>query len=525
MALPESILVSALGALTDCILLRNEGLLPEAVARLDEIPESIRRLPPFLLERASLLASMFRYEESLADFRTLCETAPGEEYVQFRDDVRDRAIRHFTDALVAAPDDVNSRLRRANVYLLGCAHGNALADYEAILRHHPCHRDALTNRACVLVALDRLEEARECYEKLVKQGPGDPTQWYNLGNVLKATHHLDGAVEAYQRAIWLQPEFAEAQLELAHCLLAAGHFTSGWRQFEWRWKTAQLRPHYLDSAAPAWRGQHDLDGKTILLWAEQGFGDTLQFARFVPQVAERAASVILRIPSPLLSLLQPADDRVTIIDDRSPLPTHDCHCPLMSLPLALGLAAPPPACAYLTSSPGRRERWSSWLGPRKTRRIGIVWAGRRSCQNPANPTRDIPLETLRPLLRIDAEFICLQKEITPPDATILDRLPKAFPVRCSGNELAGFADTAALIDQLDLVVSVDSAVAHLAGALGKPCWLILRHSGEWRWPLNRSDSPWYPSLRVFRQHKAGEWNEVIHDVVSSLNCPMPLDLA
>jgi len=508
-------LTFAVAELMRCVQLRNENRLHEALAQIDKALSAIPHFLPGLVEKASILAALFRFEESLSTCRTLLAYAPTPEHKKLRDQLFVRAQEHYSHSRPEDRSAEENLLRLGNIHLLAGRYAAAIDRYQEFLRTRPQHHDALQNLAYALSALNRNPEAKKCYEQLLEQDTHDADNYYNYGNVLKAQNHLDSAVSAYQRATWLKPDFAEAQLELAHCLLAAGHFSAGWRQFEWRWRTPQLKEHYLASSAPAWLGESDLDGKTILLWAEQGFGDTLQFIRFAPCLADLARSVLVRIPAPLSTLLQPMDARLEFIDDREPLPQHDAHCPLMSLPLALGIAAPQwfHEPAYLTSDGPLGDKWSAWLGPRigKQKRIGIVWAGRRYGR--PNPTRDIPIDQLKPLWDTAAEFICLHRDIAPGDANALRQQPN---LRFPGLLLTDFAETAALIDQLDLVISVDSAVAHLAGALGKPCWLLLRQSGEWRWQLNRDDSPWYPSLRLYRQRNAGQWNEVVRRVVEDI---------
>lgn len=512
-------LATIFGVFMRCIELRNDNRLIEALAYLDGMLGHLPPFPPCLLERASILAKLGRYEESLSDCKKLLAHAPIPEHEKFRDSVREQAVRHYREQLAAPAQNtqtaqtIETRQRLANVHLLSGDYEQAIADYDALLQLAPNHHDALQNRAYAFVALNRANEALRDYERLLAINTDDAVGWYNYGTTLHSLNKINAAVEAYQRAIWLQPDFAEAQLELSHCLLTTGHFESGWQLMEWRWQTAQLKPRYLRTAAPAWLGQGSLKGKTLLLWAEQGFGDTLQFCRFAPALIGRAERVILRAPGALQALLRSLDQRLTVIDEKDELPPHDLHCPLMSLPLALDIGVPAnnPA-AHLSPHPTYRRRWADYLGERTRPRIGIVWHGRQL--GLSNPTRDIPFDLLRPLLAAsDAEFICLQKEPSPAEAARLAEFPK---LRVPGPRLLDFGDTAALIEQLDLVISVDTAVAHLAGALGKTCWLLLRHSGEWRWQLERDDSPWYPSMRIFRQRQPGDWGQVIADVGRAL---------
>ncbi|WP_188704821.1 glycosyltransferase family 9 protein [Silvimonas iriomotensis] len=285
--------------------------------------------------------------------------------------------------------------------------------------------------------------------------------------------------------------------------------------YEWRWQTAQLAPTQWRSSRPRWTGQTALTGQTLLLWAEQGLGDTLQFARFIPRVADLAGKVIVQVPAALCRLLASVDPRVTVVSDDAPPLPHDCHCPLMSLPLALGIDGDVgftgKAYLHADAAPAGQLQLPAAPGPL---RIGLAWAGRKvGAGSACNPGRDIALAALLPLTRQGAQLICLQKEITPAEAALLADQPGMV---CLPQALADFADTAIVIEQLDLVISVDTAIAHLAGALGKPCWLLLRHAGEWRWQRTREDSPWYPGMRLFRQQQEGDWDEVIQRVSHAL---------
>jgi hypothetical protein len=296
---------------------------------------------------------------------------------------------------------------------------------------------------------------------------------------------------------------------------------TGWPLFEARWDTEQLRRAKLQSAAPMWRGEALDDTRVLLLWAEQGLGDTLQFVRYLPLIAQRASRIVLRVPTALQSLIDDFAARtaaasgasIAVIRNLPTLPAHDLHCPLMSLPLVFGsdLQSLPTDVPYLNAPEASVEKWRNILGERSKPRIGIVWAGGQRLLN--NPTRDMPLRTLLPLFGYEVEWFSLQQSISAADAAILAQMPQ---VRCVGDEFADFADTAGLVQQLDLLVSIDSSVAHLAGALGKPVCLMLRKAGEWRWLHDHADSPWYPKHRIFRQLSHGAWESVVRDIGEQL---------
>jgi hypothetical protein len=291
-----------------------------------------------------------------------------------------------------------------------------------------------------------------------------------------------------------------------------GRFEEGWKEFEWRWKTKQTSGGLRDFSAPLWSGE-PIGDRVILLHAEQGLGDTLQFCRYVPLIAS-GARVVLEVQAPLVRLLSRLPGIMEIVARGDNLPSFDLHCPLLSLPRALGttLETIPAATPYLAADPARAANWRDRLTGLDGLRVGLVWAGgqRLAQQNiAAGRRRSIALDTMAPLGGVSAvSFISLQKGEPAAQTT---NPPRGMALHDFTADLHDFEDTAALVTNLDLVISVDTAVAHLAGALGKPVWLLNRFDTDWRWLLNRDDSPWYPTLRQFRQPSPGDWNTVIHD--------------
>jgi Glycosyltransferase family 9 (heptosyltransferase) len=305
-----------------------------------------------------------------------------------------------------------------------------------------------------------------------------------------------------------------------------GDFARGWQQHECRWETAQLRTAKRHFLQPLWIGADDIAGKTILLHAEQGFGDTLQFCRYVPRVQERGAHVILEVPKPLRELMSTLPCMVQIVSRGDPLPAFDLHCPLLSLPLAFGtlIETIPSRTPYLAAPENKRSAWRDrpgkhGLGKHERPRVGLVWAGdpRKNLPgaNRVDRRRSLQFDRLAPVLQVrECEFYSLQKgddaQTQLRDSTLDHRI-----IDWSA-DFHDFSDTAALIENLDLVIAVDTAVAHLAGALGKPLWLINRYNTCWRWLLDRDDSPWYPTARLFRQDKSRVWDGVIARVQAAL---------
>jgi hypothetical protein len=300
-----------------------------------------------------------------------------------------------------------------------------------------------------------------------------------------------------------------------------GDFERGWQQYEWRWGTAQLRAFKRSFPQPQLRGTDDLAGKTILLHHEQGLGDTLQFCRYLPMVAERAGSVIFEVPKALQTLMQSLPGSIKIIARGEPLPAFDVHCPLLSLPLAFAtrLETIPSQMPYLSAPADKIASWRNRLGTHNTLRVGLVWAGDPRKQTPGahriDRQRSLTFDQLAPIFEVrDCEFYSLQKGSDAVaqlhSSALRDR------VIDWSDDFHDFSDTAALIDNLDLVIAVDTSVLHAAGALGKPLWLINRYNTCWRWLLDRDDSPWYPGLRQFRQDSTRQWNQVIARIAAAL---------
>jgi len=368
--------------------------------------------------------------------------------------------------------------------------------------------DELAAEALRLKRSGRLVEARSVFEKIIVQFPDHADSFSNLGNVLMALGDSAKALRRHKQARQLAPNSPGIAFNQSQALLKTGDFTNGWIGYENR----LLMPNYdslrshLDK--PRWKGE-PLAGKTLLIWAEQGFGDTIQFVRHLPLIGQHSGRVIFECQPELAPLIQCIDSICDVIPRGQPLPTHDLQCPLLSLPQVLGVDAssiPENASIDLAkagsaiSLPGRSA--SQW-------NVGLVWRGSRRTQQPE--LREVPPSALSKLTSsVDAQFFSLQKEATSLEVNQLE------PAANLDSLMSSFSITAQLLQQLDLVITVDTAMAHLAGALGRPVWLLLPFAGEWRWLENRTDSPWYPSMRIFRQPTPGNWASVITDVRATL---------
>ena len=402
------------------------------------------------------------------------------------------------------------------------------------------------NCAVVLRQLNRCEDARLSYQRVIALDSTHADAHYNLGNLLRDAHRSAEAVPCYERALALRPLHAESYLNLAAALgecgrlaevaavytralallprcsqahlnqalhqLLLGDFAAGWAGYEARLN----HPPGLanrEFEAPPWRGDWPLTKRTLLVYAEQGLGDFLQFYRYVPALLARGARVILEVPTALVPLLPAPAPGLSVLPVGATRPPFDGHCALLSLPLAFGtrLSSIPAAVPYLSPPPALATQWRARLGVRRQWRVGLVWFGNPQHANDRN--RSIALELLEPLLALPVAFHSLHNQVRPADLPMFARHPEIC--RHESN-LLDFAHTAALIDTLDLVISVDTSVAHLAGALAKPLWVLLPYVPDFRWLLTRTDSPWYPTARLFRQPTQGDWHDVVARVGRAL---------
>ncbi len=291
-----------------------------------------------------------------------------------------------------------------------------------------------------------------------------------------------------------------------------GRFGQGWRQYEWRKKCKE--PIAARSyPQPLWLGEESISGKTLFIYWEQGLGDTIQFCRYAKLLEARGATVIMSVQQPLVELLKKISPTIQIINQNEKPTEFDYHCPLLSLPLAFltMLETIPTELKYLKADDELRGAWSARLPPKTKLRIGTVWSGRITHKNDHN--RSMELETLLPIFNMDADWICLQKEVRDKDLAVLRQDSR---IAYFGDDLKDFSDTAALVDLMDLVITVDTSVAHLAGAMGKPVWILLPYNPDWRWLLERDDSPWYPTATLFRQPQIRNWARVIDQVKNEL---------
>lgn len=388
---------------------------------------------------------------------------------------------------------------------LGCF-ARALA-----LKHD--YADAYTNRGNALRALERYDDALASYDQALLLEPSNAEAHSNRGNLLGDLKRIDEAMACYERAIALKPDYADAHWNKALLLLLKGEYRAGWEKFEWRLKREETRAMYPDYPQPAWRGQRDIAGRTLLIHSEQGLGDVIHFCRYLEDVARLGAKIIFEVPASLVPFVGTLRCPLTIVAKGESLPAFDAYCPVMSLPFAFGttIDTVTSRVPYLSSDPFKVAQWQQRLGTRDRMRVGLAWSGASTHQDDAK--RSMKLEGLLPLLDLPIEWHSLQREYRPSDLDLLQRCPG---LRQHQDRLEDFSATAALIECLDLVITVDTSVAHVAAAMGKPVWIMLAFVADYRWLLDRDDSPWYPSVRLFRQPKIGDWHGVVSRVAAEL---------
>lgn len=425
------------------------------------------------------------------------------------------ALRRFAEAsdaydkaLAHAPGLLSAWVNKGNTLLELRQFADALRCYEFVLGQQPAHAPTLANRARALLELDQPEAALQSAEAALRQNNNLPDAHFERGNALAALGRFDEALMSYRQSTLLRPALAVAHFAEAVVLLQRGDYADGWREFEWR-DRSDPPPLSNLPPPPAWRGEN-ANGKSILVYSEQGAGDAIQFSRFAAQLADCGAAVTLLVPPAIEPLIATLQAPVIVASDANALEAPDYVCPILSLPYLLktSLETLPRDVPYLYASPQRKNTWSARLGAKEKRlRIGLAWSGNPAHRNDRN--RSIPLETLQPLLNLtEVDFICLQTQVRSEE----DALLATMPIRDFRSDMIDFADTAALASLVDLVISVDTSVAHLAGALGKTTWVLLPTVCDWRWMLERTDSPWYPTVRLFRQSRPRDWDSVIRRV-------------
>ena len=469
------------------------------------------------------------------------------------------ALQHYSQVINIQPDCADAYCGRGLVWQEQEQYMPAIADYQQAINLKPDYAEAYSNLGNAYTGLGRIHEALACHNQAITLNPNLPEAYSNRGNTLKELNQLVEAVDSYQHAIRLRPNYVNAHSNLgwtwhelrqidkalesynralsidphapevhwnrALTYLLKGDFANGWQEYEWRWQRDTFTSPKRNFTQPLWLNQCSITGKTLLLHTEQGIGDSLQFCRYAPLLQASGIKVLLEAERPLMEILN-LGDGVTVLEKGQKLPHFDYHSPLMSLPLACGtstLADIPARVPYLFAPLTKIQAWQTRLGKKSKPRVGLVWSsGVRPGQMrllTVNSRRNLPFALIAQLNRPDIDFYSLQKG--EPAESMLSAEKQQYwagdNLHVLTTQLHDLSDTAALIMNLDLVISVCTSVTHLSGALGQMTWTLLPFSADWRWLLERDDSPWYPTMRLFRQPQAGDWDSVITHVQQALD--------
>ena len=458
---------------------------PEALECLDKARVLAPDDAAILNQHANVLVSLSRPQEALAELQQVLAKAPNH--------VEARLTSGIVRAMVGLPEQ-------------------ALADFDAALKLAPGHPGVHYNRGVALLALGRYAEAAEANDRAVAIAPLYAAAWLNRGKAQMQLDRCDEAIASYGQALAVRKDYADAHFNRALALLTRGDYRRGFEDYEWRWRRSGMPPP-ASRGKPLWLGEYPLARKTVLLHAEQGLGDTIQFARYVPLVAAGGAKVIMEVQAELKSVMTRLDGVAALVGRGEAVPPFDVHCPLGSLPLALhtDLATVPANIPYLAADAAKHGQWAARLAALPRPRVALSWSGNPSHDNDRN--RSIAFTRLTPLFSAPANFISVQRDVRPEDAAALAAEQRVTHL---GPELEDFSDTAAVLDLCDVVIAVDTAPAHLAGALGRPLWVLVPFAPDWRWTREGTTTPWYPAARLFRQTAPGDWDGVVARVVEEL---------
>ena len=506
--------------------LLNQGIILHELERYDQ---AINRFTQAITIRSEFAEAFFSlglslhrlgcFDAALASFEEATRIKPG--YVEAiinrgvaLQDLRrfDEALESYTEAIKLKADEAVVFYNRGVCFQELRRFDEAAVSYAQAIKIKPDYAEALNNRGVTLKEMACFDEALTCYDEAIKVNLKYADAYYNRGVTLQELKRFDEAIESYAKAISCDPEYVEAFWNQSLLFLLLGDFFQGWRLYEWRLKRQATKPIFSihnHGQAFSWRGDECIARMRLLLHSEQGLGDTIQFFRFVPQVLALGAEIILQVPKPLTRLFATTNLPVTLIAKDDSPPHFEAYCPLMSLPYTLKTCVEtiPADIPYLTADEHKVSEWKKRLGSDERIRVGLVWSGAKDHENDAN--RSIELDQLLAMLDLPVAWHSLQKEYRESDMQLLKQESR---IQRHEVDLHDFADTAALIEALDLVISVDTSVAHLAGAIGKKVWILLPHIPDYRWMLDRDDSPWYPTAKLFRQNETREWRNVLSRV-------------
>ena len=431
-------------------------------------------------------------------------------------------LQRFTEAIIDFDKSICLNKHNVDAYFgRGNAHQalgqlwDAVSNYDSALICNENYFEAYVNRGIVLIEMRLFDSALLSFEKAIKLNPISAEAHFGRGNALAGLGQTREAIDSFQKSIDLKPDFADAYFNKSVNLLLEGDYAEGWSLHEWRWKGNATNPE-RNFPVPIWLGGSSLVNKTILLHAEQGLGDSIQFCRYARLVKNLGATTLLEVPKGLIGLLSDLEGVDLLIQSGEPLPPFDYHCPLLSLPLAFNtnLQSIPSASAYLKRNYKGQEKWAQRLGVKTKPRVGIVWSSMSNYKN--DMQRSMLLSSFLEYFPVaNLDLVCLQKEIKSADMACFDLVGDR--IRYFGDDLSDFADTSALAGCMDLVISTCTSVPHMTGALGIETWLLLSYVPDWRWLKDRNDSPWYESMKLYRQGVDKEWSPVLQRVAQDLS--------
>jgi tetratricopeptide (TPR) repeat protein len=502
----------------------QNGQMGEAYRLMSAALKINPNVPDVLINFANVLHALKRDDEALNCLDKALALHPGDlDALLYRGNTLSalnrpgEAIGCFDAVLARQPARDEALLSRGIALATLGRQADALRDFDAILARSPNHVESLYNRGTAQLDLGRHADALLSFERVLAIAPTNLRAWNNRGRALQVLNRHEEAMICFEKAIAIDKEYADAQFNAALSLLTLGRLKPGFTKYEWRWK----RTGMSDPRRPRgrlWLGEFSLDRRTVLLAAEQGLGDTIQFVRYVPLLAGLGATVILEVQPELKSLLSYVVGVTSCHARGEVLPDYDVYCPLGSLPLALKteLSTIPDDLPYLRADDAHIAKWRPAIEGLKGKRVALTWAGHARHANDRN--RSIGLKLLEPLFSLEGiSFVSVQRELRDDDAALM----AANGITELGPQLVDMADTAAILALTDLVISVDTSVAHLGGAMGRDVWVLLPFAPDWRWTLTGDHSPWYPRTRLFRQRAPGDWTGVVETVREALRREAP----
>ena len=499
----------------------QSGQMGEAYRLMTAALKINPNVPDVLINFANVLHALKRDAEALDCLGKALALRPGDlEALLYRGNAlsaverTEEAIPCFDAVLARNPARDDALLNRGTAFAKLGRHMQALADFDAVLALEPNHAEALYNRGTALLDLGRCSEALDTFDRMLAHAPKHAKAWNNRGRALQTLNRHDQAVASFEKAIGIDKDYADAHSNQALSLLTLGDLPHGFAEYEWRWKRSGMSDTRRNYRGRLWLGEFPLGHRTILLAAEQGLGDTMQFVRYVPLLARTGATVVLEVQPELKSLLASVDGVASCHARGEALPAYDVYCPLGSLPLALKTeqSTIPAEIPYLHADDAHVAKWRPMVEALPGKRIALAWCGH--ARHPNDRNRSIDLKVIEPLFALEGiSFISVQRELREGDAALLAQHNN---VTHAGDKLADMADTAAIAALVDLSIAVDTSVVHLAGAMGREVWVLLPFSPDWRWTLTSERTPWYPQARLLRQPTPGDWQSVIAAVRDAL---------